>query len=185
MSHQNELSQLLSVDFSVRQRFIDDPSLMPAQLASELALAELMIVSSLPETQRVFMPINGLSLLLESLPDWGNMTTILMVSGNVFEFKGAFPKGKYAHGYFNLYTKGDGLHGHIKLESIVAIALISRPFRGSESHSINFFGTQGELIFKVYLGRDKERVLLPHQVERFKNLTRTQNVEEIVSVESQ
>ncbi|MGS0726795.1 ChuX/HutX family heme-like substrate-binding protein, partial [Shewanella sp. 0m-11] len=58
---------------------------------------------------------------------------------------------------------------------ISAIALISKPFRGTESHSINFFGAQGEVVFKVYLGRDKKRVLLPDQVARFIELKHSVN----------
>lgn len=157
----------------LRQRFVSQPDLMPAQLASELGIAELDVVAALPQAQRVFLPLTQIDELLQSLPEWGPLTTIVMLSGSVFEFKGDFPQGKFAHGYYNLYSKGDGLHGHLKLDNMRAIALISRPFRGSQSHSINFFGPQGEVVFKVYLGRDKQRVLFPEQVRRFKALAGT------------
>lgn len=157
----------------LRQRFETQPDLMPAQLASELGIAELEVVTALPKAQRVFLPLAHMDELLQSLPEWGSLTTIVMLSGSVFEFKGDFPQGKFAHGYYNLYSKGDGLHGHLKLDGMRAIALISRSFRGSESHSINFFGPQGEVVFKVYLGRDKQRVLFPEQVHRFKALAAT------------
>lgn len=62
------------------------------------------------------------------------------------------------------------MHGHLKIDDVSAIALISKPFRGTESHSINFFGPNGEMIFKVYLGRDSKRVLLAEQVIRFNSL---------------
>lgn len=155
---------------TIRQHLIDNPSAMPSQIAAELNVSEFEVVSALPSEQLALLPISEKDTLLASLPEWGNMTTIVSVSGSIFEFKGAFPKGKYAHGYFNLITKGDGLHGHLKLDDISAIALISKPFRGTESHSINFFGAAGEVVFKVYLGRDKKRVLLPEQVTRFKAL---------------
>ncbi len=155
---------------TIRQHLIDNPSAMPSQIAAELNVSEFEVVSALPSEQLALLPISEKDTLLASLPEWGNMTTIVSVSGSIFEFKGAFPKGKYAHGYYNLITKGDGLHGHLKLDDISAIALISKPFRGTESHSINFFGAAGEVVFKVYLGRDKKRVLLPEQVTRFKAL---------------
>ncbi|MGR3969597.1 heme utilization cystosolic carrier protein HutX [Shewanella sp. 1180_01] len=167
LSEQNQPSEQQA---QLRQRFEQQADLMPAQLASELGIAELEVVAALPPEQVVFVPLTQLDTLLQALPEWGKLTTIVMLSGSVFEFKGDFPEGKYAHGYYNLYSKGDGLHGHLKLDAMRGIALISRPFRGSESHSINFFGSEGEVVFKVYLGRDKQRALFPEQVRQFKAL---------------
>ncbi|MCU8103890.1 heme utilization cystosolic carrier protein HutX [Shewanella sp. SM101] len=166
----SEQRQLSGQQAQLRQRFEQQVDLMPAQLASELGIAELEVVAALPPEQVVFVPLTQLDTLLQALPKWGKLTTIVMLSGSVFEFKGDFPEGKYAHGYYNLYSKGDGLHGHLKLDAMSGIALISRPFRGSESHSINFFGREGEVVFKVYLGRDKQRALFPEQVRQFKAL---------------
>lgn len=154
----------------IRQHLEANPAAMPSQVAAELSISEFEVVSALPSEQLSILPLEQKDVLLAELPEWGNMTTIISASGSIFEFKGSFPKGKYAHGYYNLITKGDGLHGHLKLDVISAIALISKPFRGTESHSINFFGPQGEVVFKVYLGRDKKRVLLPEQVARFNEL---------------
>lgn len=151
----------------IQQYITNNPAAMPAQIATELNVSEFAVVSALPPEQVALLPLSEKDNLLADLPQWGTMTTIVSASGSIFEVKGTFPKGKYAHGYYNLITKGDGLHGHLKLDDISAIALISKPFRGTESHSINFFGAQGEVVFKVYLGRDKKRQLLPEQVERF------------------
>jgi putative heme utilization carrier protein HutX len=154
----------------IQQYLSENPAAMPGQVAQALSITELEVVTALPTEQLALLPLTEKDNLLTSLPEWGNMTTIISVSGSIFEFKGSFPKGKYAHGYYNLITKGEGLHGHLKLDDISAIALISKPFRGTESHSINFFGALGEVVFKVYLGRDKKRVLLSSQVERFQAL---------------
>ncbi|ABZ77944.1 protein of unknown function DUF1008 [Shewanella halifaxensis HAW-EB4] len=154
----------------IAQHLENNPASMPSQIAAELNISEFEVISALPVEQLAILPLADKDALLAELPEWGSMTTIVSASGSIFEFKGSFPKGKYAHGYYNLITKGDGLHGHLKLDEITAIALISKPFRGTESHSINFFGAQGEVVFKVYLGRDKKRVLLPEQVARFNEL---------------
>lgn len=151
----------------IRNYLADNPDVMPSQVATALGVSELDVVGALPCDQFLWLPLTEKETLLASLPEWGTMTTIITVSGSIFEFKGDFPKGKYAHGYYNLITKGEGLQGHLKLDDIRAIALISKPFRGAESHSINFFGAKGEIVFKVYLGRDRKRVLLPEQVARF------------------
>ena len=155
---------------AIRSMLNDRPDLMAGQIAAELAVTELEVVSQLPQEQFALLSLSEKDSLLAELPTWGPMTTIISVSGSIFEFKGAFPKGKYAHGYYNLITKGDGRHGDLKLDDISAIALLSRPFRGQESHAINFFGAKGEVVFKIYLGRDKQRVLIPEQVSRFKAL---------------
>ncbi|NRD73207.1 heme utilization cystosolic carrier protein HutX [Shewanella sp. VB17] len=154
----------------IRQYLDNNPNSMPSQAAVELGVSEWSVVLALPPEQMSQLPLSDKDALLSSLPDWGNVTTIIAVSGSIFEFKGSFPQGKYAYGYYNLITEGEGLHGHLNLDSLSAIALISRPFRGKESHSINFFGSKGEIIFKVYLGRDSQRVLIPEQVAHFNAL---------------
>ncbi|RPA51213.1 heme utilization cystosolic carrier protein HutX [Shewanella vesiculosa] len=158
-----------SID-NIQRYLMNNPDAMPSQVATDLKVTEWQVVSALPQEQVTLLPLPEKDSLLTSLAEWGPMTTIIAVSGSVFEFKGPFPRGKYAHGYYNLITKGDGLHGHLKLDHVSAIALVSKPFRGNESHSINFFGAQGEMIFKVYLGRDKQRRLLADQVVRFNAL---------------
>ena len=144
-----------------------DPNQMPSQIAAELAVTEFDVVANLPHEMVTVIPRSELDSLLVELPNWGSVTTIVSVAGSIFEFKGALPKGKSAHGYYNLMTKGDGLHGHLKLDNIVNVALVSKPFMGSESHSIQLFDSSGSVAFKIYLGRDAKRVLLPGQVERF------------------
>lgn len=73
-------------------------------------------------------------------------------------------------GYYNLNMKDDEgtLHGHVKLGNLAQIAFVSLPFRGKESYNIAFIANNGQTIFKVYLGRDEQRQLFPHQVEKFK-----------------
>ena len=38
---------------------------------------------------------------------------------------------------------------------------------GRPSRSLQFFNAAGEAMFKIFVRRDKERNLLPEQVERF------------------
>ena len=83
-----------------------------------------------------------------------------------------FPKGKNARGYYNLMGRDGELHGHLKLDNVAGIALVSKLFMGKEGHSFQFFGHSGRCIFKIYLGRDEQRQLLPEQVERFMALRR-------------
>jgi len=147
-----------------------NPSQMPAQIAEQLGVSEYQVVASLPAPMRAILPRESLDALMQDLPEWGNMTTIISAAGSIFEVKGSFPKGKPGHGYYNLINKGEGLQGHLKLDQVAHIALVSKPFMGSESHSFQFFDAQGAIIFKIYLGRDRKRVLLPEQVQSFNQL---------------
>lgn len=160
----------LTDNTAIASMLADNPKMMPAQIAEEFGISELDVIKQLPKEQVHLLPLEQLDSLFEDLPSWGNVTTIITSSGSIFEVKGDFPKGKYGHGYYNLRSKGDGLHGHMKFDAITAIGLVSRPFMGQESHAIYLFGQKGEVIFKIYLGRDKKRVLNPEQVERFNAL---------------
>ena len=73
--------------------------------------------------------------LLESIAEWGNVTTIIIHAGSVFEFKGPFPRGSNAEGYYNLKGAGTGaaagFEGHLKLADIRDVSLISTDFAAS------------------------------------------------------
>ncbi|MCH5141953.1 heme utilization cystosolic carrier protein HutX, partial [Mammaliicoccus sciuri] len=88
--------------------------------------------------------------LLADLSSWGQVTTIVESDGSIFEVKAPFPKGKNARGYYNLMGRDGELHGHLKLDNVAGIALVSKLFMGKEGHSFQFFGHSGRCIFKIY-----------------------------------
>ncbi|MGL6148189.1 MAG: heme utilization cystosolic carrier protein HutX [Plesiomonas sp.] len=152
-------------------------------LASQFSVSEQQLVAALPAAMSTWIPAERAQTLLESLTEWGTLTTIIESEGSIFEFKGAFPAGKPAHGYFNLYTKSaEGLHGHLKLDQVAHIALLEKPFMGKESYSLLFFAQSGRCIFKVYLGRDSKRQLFPEQISRFNQLREQYALSSVVSV---
>ncbi|AEH33075.1 hypothetical protein VAA_01390 [Vibrio anguillarum 775] len=146
------------------------PTLLPTAMAQELNVTEFEVVQALPKEMVAIVDGAQAQSLLESLADWGMVTTIVHSFGSIFEVKAPFPKGKLARGYYNLMGKEGELHGHLKLESIQHVALVSKPFMGRESHYFGFFSEQGDNIFKIYLGRDEKRELIAEQVARFKAL---------------
>ena len=105
--------------------------------------------------------------LLETLADWGNLTTIVLHAGSVFEFKGHFPRGSVTEGFYNLDGPTPGFHGHLNLKTISRVSFQDKPHRGRESYAFVFESTSGETVFKVFLGRDDNGDLLPTQVEKF------------------
>ncbi|WP_194437882.1 heme utilization cystosolic carrier protein HutX [Vibrio fluminensis] len=147
-----------------------DDSVPISEMAKQLQLSEGAITFALPEVMLTRIDGAHAQQILEQLPEWGNVTTIVHSCGSIFETKAPFPRGKAAHGYYNLMGREGELHGHLRLDTIVQIALVSKPFRGNESHYIGFFAQDGTCAFKIYLGRDKQRQLIPQQIEAFKQM---------------
>lgn len=148
----------------------ENPNMITLEIATQLNVPEGELLINLPdEFVRVF-PAERAEEIFKTISEWGVFTTIIEKAGSIFEIKDRFPSGIVGRGYYNLNMKGDegALHGHIKLDTIAHIAFVSIPFRGKESYNIAFIATTGETIFKVYLGRDEQRNLFPHQVEYFK-----------------
>ncbi|ARN73763.1 heme utilization cystosolic carrier protein HutX [Oceanicoccus sagamiensis] len=112
------------------------------------------------------MPGEQAQPLLETVSQWQNTTTIILHGGSVFEFKGVFPKGQLAHGFYNL-TGDSGFEGHINLDKISTIAFQSKLHRGQESHAFVFQDATGECIFKIFVGRDAEGQLHPEQKAQY------------------
>lgn len=115
---------------------------------------------------KVSMPGDKAQQLLETISQWQNTTTIILHGGSVFEFKGVFPAGKLEHGFYNL--KGEsGFEGHLNLSNVKQITFQNKQHRGQESHAFVFQDSQGECIFKIFLGRDAEGRIYPSQREQY------------------
>lgn len=148
----------------------ENPNMITLEIATQLNVPEGEVLINLPDEFVRAFPAERAEEIFKTISEWGVFTTIIEKAGSIFEIKDRFPSGIVGRGYYNLNMKGDegALHGHIKLDTIAHIAFVSIPFRGKESYNIAFIATTGETIFKVYLGRDEQRNLFPHQVEYFK-----------------
>ena len=149
-----------------------DPSAHPSTIATELAVSEWEVVRHLPAALMTSVPAGEAEALLADLSSWGQVTTIVESDGSIFKVKADFANGKNARGEYNVMGRDGELHGHLKLDNVAGIALVSKLFMGKEGHSFQLFGHSGRCIFKIYLGRDEQRHLLPEQVERFMALRR-------------
>ncbi|UPQ90170.1 heme utilization cystosolic carrier protein HutX [Vibrio sinaloensis] len=158
----NQLSQQVALLLE------QEPTLLPSAIAEKLGVSEYDVVASLPADMVTLVEGEQAQSILEGLVGFGPVTTIVHSFGSIFEVKAPFPKGKVARGYYNLMGREGELHGHLKLENIKHVALVSKPFMGRESHYFGFFCVQGNNIFKVYLGRNEKRELIADQVAQFK-----------------
>lgn len=151
----------------VAEYLAEDAHTPVSNMVESLGLTEGEITLSLPEDMIGYADGALAQRILEILPTWGQVTTIVHSGGSIFEFKARFPKGKLSHGYYNLMGREGQLHGHLRLDLVSDIVFVSKPFRGAESHYIGFFDRAGQCVFKIYLGRDKKRQLFPEQIEWF------------------
>lgn len=149
------------------------PNLTLEKMAEALNTSVREVICAMPDDMATLAVDNRVLELIESLPGWGMLTVIVQNEGSIFEFKGHFPKGSIAHGYYNFMHHETPFHGHLRIDNITDVGLVSKPHRGSESHSFVFMSANGNCVFKVFLGRDAQRQLIPQQVQRFKQLVQT------------
>lgn len=117
--------------------------------------------------------------LLELISTWGPLTTIVFSGGSVFEFKGAFPKGETAEGFYNFgHGSKGGFQGHLNLDKVESIAFQNKLHRGKQSYAFVFQGKSGECIFKVFLGRDEQGEVFEDQLASFNKLQQNVLTEE-------
>ncbi|WP_160152467.1 heme utilization cystosolic carrier protein HutX [Microbulbifer sp. ALW1] len=154
----------------VQELLASEPGHTLEQMAKQLDTSVRQIIANLPADMASLAGSEAVWPLIEELPSWGKVTTIVQNEGSVFEFKGEFPRGSIAHGYYNFMHHKNPFHGHLLVDGLSEVAFVSKPHRGAESHSIVFLAPSGNCVFKVFLGRDAERKLIPEQVARFNAL---------------
>ena len=140
---------------------------MPDTLARELGISEADVIRSLPVEMWVEAPAGDFEALWDTMAGWEKTTFIARNEGAVVEVSGTLPGGSFGHGMFNLAEQGNPLRGHLMVDRLGSVFLVSKPFFKLESHSVQFFDTQGRPMFAVYVGRDEKRALLPSVLEGF------------------
>nr|WP_321460473.1 heme utilization cystosolic carrier protein HutX [uncultured Cohaesibacter sp.] len=143
----------------------NDPGAVLEYLAKEHSVTVADIIACLPDDQATLVDGSLFEKVMLTMADWGKVTFLVHTEDVILEAKGTIPKGSYARGYFNLH--GGPIGGHLKGENCASIAFVTRPLFKSETKSVQFFNHKGECMFKVYLGRDEQRQLLPEQIALF------------------
>jgi putative heme utilization carrier protein HutX len=138
-------------------------------IAQQTGASLLQVMERLPDNSVNLVPAEKFDDIWKSLQSWGDVLFIVHTDDIVLECTGSLPDGSHGHGYFNIH--GDSpIGGHIKASNCKAIAIVDRPFHGRRSCSVQFMNQNGNAMFKVFVRRDKERNLLPQQLERFEEL---------------
>lgn len=163
----------MTVSDQIRERIEavlkDDPGAVLEQVATKADATVVDVVHCLPEDQVVHFQSERFEDVMQGVSKLGRITFIVHTEDIVMECKGDVPEGSFGRGYFNIH--GDSpLSGHIKASRCGDIFFISRPLMGRMSHSIQFYNVDGGCMYKIYLGRDEKRELIPEQVEQYKAL---------------
>ena len=151
----------------VADKLAEDPNFMPQLLAKELGVPMRSIIEALPDLMRSHAPGSAFIAIWESMAKWEKVTFMAETPGAILEITCRLPKGKSGHGMYNLMDKTNPLCGHLLLAHIDSIWFVSKQLFGLESHSVQFFDTQGHQCFSVYLGRDEKRQIIPSVKEGF------------------
>lgn len=153
-------------DLPLAERLQKNPDGILEQIAKTYAVSTLEVVRHLPTEHCAIIGAEKFAEVMQELTAWGEIVFIVHTDDIVCECVGSLPPGTFGRGYYNLH--GDSpIGGHIRVENCASIAFVARPFMGRESRSVQFFNEAGEAMFKVFVRRDKERNLLPEQVEKF------------------
>lgn len=151
---------------AIRTALRANPGAVMEDLAKEHGVTTKDILSLLPEGEAVTVDGSRFEAVMREMTTWGELTLVVNTGDVILEAKGSLPEGSLAQGYYNLHGKPIG--GHLKASNCDLIAFVSRKLFSSDTHSVQFYNRQGACMFKVYLGRDTERQLIPEQVARFK-----------------
>ena len=154
----------------LKERLAKNPGILLEKLSTATNASAAQLIECLPEEMWTKVSGTYFEAILEQLSSWGKVTTIVHTTDVVMEFSGVFPKGETSHGFYNLNSHGEGLHGHLRYKNCHAIYFVERPFKGMDTKSILFANKQGAFMFKVFLGRDENRQIKTDQIALFKAL---------------
>ena len=135
-------------------------------IADKAGVTPAEILEILPPGAAVLASAERFADIWTELTAWDEVLFIVHTGDIVLEVVGRLPAGSEGHGWFNIH--GDSpIGGHIRKENCAGIAVVDRAFHGKRSCSVWFMNKAGHAMFKVFVRRDAERVLLADQLEKF------------------
>ena len=156
---------------AVRQDLAERPDGVLETVAGNRNVPLQAVLDCLPEGTAVTVDTRHFEEIWHDLTSWGEITFVVHTRDGVFECKGTVPPGSSGRGYFNIH--GDSpIGGHIRADRCRSVYFVDRPFFGKRSCSVQFINSDGDAMFKIFVGRDKDRQLIPDQLARFEALRR-------------
>lgn len=72
----------------------------------------------------------------------------------------------------NTILEFTGLHGHLRYQNCGAIDYVERPFMGKDTASLIFGKPSGDMMFKIFAGRDEQGQFRQEQTPALRTLAK-------------
>ncbi len=145
----------------------ESPKFSPAKVASATGIPEAAVVHAMPMEARIPVTMLKFDSVWQALTEWQDALVIVLSSDSVFELMGPLPKGEAARGFFNFDNPDSGYRGHLKVDRLAAIYLLSTDGDNGETHQVAFYDNDGRRVFSVYVPRNEEGALQTRPHGRF------------------
>lgn len=145
-----------------------DEKISLSKIATELNMSYIEVLRNAPTSKKY--DVNKKEELFEILRGWEKVFLLVVTPSFVIEIQDKFPKGFHAHGYLNFHDKESTIGGHLSVDKIKEIFVVTDIMFGRKSCSIKFFGEDEKEIFAVYVPRNEKKELIEECLESFNNL---------------
>lgn len=150
---------------TIAQALAATPHAALEDIAKAAGTTPLEVLYALPEGEVTVFPGRLMVEVLDEMASWGEITLVVNTGPVILEAKAPLQGGSVGQGMYNF--KGKPIGGHLKIEACTRVAFVRRKLFGTETRSVQFYDTEGGCMFKVYLGRDAQRQMLPGQIAAF------------------
>lgn len=151
---------------TIREAITANPMGALEDVARAAGVPTREVLENLPDGQAHCAPGAAFVDIMQEMTGWGDVTFIVNTPEVIAEVKGPVPAGNLKNGFYNLH--GGPLSGHLRAGNCAIIAFVERKFMGIDTMSVQFYAESGACMFKVYLGRDAARQLIPGQIAAFR-----------------
>lgn len=169
MSLDTEVPEPNGVHEKIHAALAEKPDSVLDFIARDVGVSLSDVLDCLPQNEVLSLPGETFEAVMNGVAGIGSVTFIVHTEDIVLECKGEVPSGSYGRGYYNIHGQSP-IGGHIKADNCGSIHFVSREMMGRLSKAIIFCNQAGAAMFKIYLGRDENRELIPAQVDKFEAL---------------
>ncbi|MBL3563089.1 heme utilization cystosolic carrier protein HutX [Rhodovulum sulfidophilum] len=150
---------------TIRADLAEHPGATLEDAAARTGTTVAEVLACLPEGEATLVPGAAFEEVMAEIARWGDITLVMNTGNVILEAKGPLPEGRVAQGFFNLHGRPIG--GHIRAGACAQVAFVARSLFGTDTRSVQFLDARGGVLFKIYLGRDAARALIPAQLAAF------------------
>jgi len=135
----------------VAERYAGPTAGLPLATAPALKLPEAVVAAAMPTSMSIGVAASEFTKVWETLPAWGEVLSVLMKGGNVFEVETTIPTGKPSErsAFFNLAKAP--LTGHLRPDLMGTIHLLEVPAKDGLVRGITFYGQDGQAILGYFI----------------------------------